>query len=323
MDRAAAYPRLVADVGGTHARFAWLAEPQAGLSCMTTYRVAEHAGLREAIEHYLQSQGLPRPASAAVGIANPVTADRVHMTNHDWSFSISELQRLLGLERLVVLNDFTALALALPLLGADERRQVGGGTAVAAAPIALLGPGTGLGVSGLVPVPGGGWVPLTGEGGHVTLSAADEREDAVLALLRRRFGHVSAERALSGPGLANLYQAVCELAGKQASPLDAPAITQAALRHADPHCVAALELFCAFLGTVAGNLALTLGARAGVYIGGGIVPRLGEWFDGSSFRERFEAKGRFREYLEGIPTWVILAESPGLRGAAQALDLPG
>lgn len=322
MNSTAGYPRLVADVGGTHARFAWLAEPGDPLAHRASYRVADHAGLREAIEHYLHEQRLPRPARAAVGIANPVTGDRVHMTNHDWGFSIAELQRALGLERLLVINDFTALALALPLLGPDDRRAVGGpGEPAEAAPIALLGPGTGLGVSGLIRPPGGGWVPLTGEGGHVTLAAADEREDAVLAVLRRRFGHVSAERALSGPGLANLYQAVCELAGKQASPLDAPAITQAALRHADPHCVAALELFCAFLGTVAGNLALTLGARGGVYIGGGIVPRLGDWFDGSSFRERFEAKGRFREYLEGIPTWVILAESPGLRGAARALDM--
>ncbi|HWP19233.1 MAG TPA: glucokinase [Burkholderiaceae bacterium] len=329
MDDFASYPRLVGDVGGTNARFAWMAGPDTGLEKVVTLPVAEHAGLREAIEHYLRSEGLPRPAGAAIGIANPVMGDRVQMTNHDWSFSIRELQQALGLGRLLVLNDFTALALALPGLTPNERRQVGGGEPVAGAPVALLGAGTGLGVSGLVPsspMAGWGrgparWIPLEGEGGHVTLAATDDREEAVLRLLRRRHGHVSAERAVSGPGLENLYQAVCELDGKAAQPLDAPVIAQTALRHGDACCVAALELFCAFLGTVAGNLALTLGARGGVYIGGGIVPRLGHWFDGSRFRERFEAKGRFRPYLEAIPTWVVQAQAPGLLGAARALDL--
>jgi glucokinase len=191
---------------------------------------------------------------------------------------------------------------------------VGGGSA------ALLGPGTGLGVSGLLPGPAG-WVPISGEGGHVTLGSADPFEAAVLAELAARFGHVSAERALSGPGLENLYRATCRVLGRPALELAAPAISAAALARQDAACEQTLALFCGLLGHVAGNLALTLGARGGVYIGGGIVPRLGEAFDRSPFRERFEAKGRFSAYLAAVPTWVLTADtSPALLGAARALD---
>jgi glucokinase len=236
------------------------------------------------------------------------------MTNHPWAFSISQLQRELGLARLVVLNDFTALALSLPALGAAQSRQVGGGRAVAGAPLALLGPGTGLGVSGLL-----GAVPISGEGGHVTLAAADAREAEVIELLRRRFGHASAERALSGPGLENLHEALTQLNGESRPAMSAAQIAAAA--DTDAHCAEVIELFFALLGNVAGNLALTLGARGGVYVGGGVVLHIGGRIDGSPFRERFEAKGRFRDYLAPIPTLVITAtESPALIGAARALD---
>ncbi|WP_119156603.1 glucokinase [Caldimonas tepidiphila] len=317
------YPRLVGDVGGTHARFGWLAAPDAPISDMATYPNAAHAGLLDAMRHYLAQHAKPQPAWCAIGIANPVSGDHVQMTNLSWSFSIRELREALGLERLLVLNDFTALALSLPGLGPGELRAIGGGEARAGAPKALLGPGTGLGVSGLLPVPGGHWVAINGEGGHATLAAGDDFEAEVIAVLRRRFEHVSAERALSGPGLENLYEAVCTLAGRPAAVLGAPAIAQAALGGGDADCVAALELFCALLGSVAGNLALALGAHGGVYIGGGIVPRLGDWFARSRFRECFVAKGRFRGYLDAMPTWVITAENPALLGAARALDGPG
>lgn len=316
------HPRLLGDIGGTNARFAWQVSAQGALTDIASYPSAEHASLLHAMQHYLQAHAKPAPRWCALGMANPVVGDQVQMTNRDWSFSIQALQRSLGVKRLLVINDFTALALALPALKPSDLLQVGGADAVAEAPIALIGPGTGLGVSGLLRAPRqGGWVPLSGEGGHVTLAGATEREDEVIRNLRQRFGHASAERALSGAGLVNLYTALCELDGVAAQPLSAADITAAAQAASDAHCVQAEEMFFSFLGTVAGNLALSLGARGGVYIGGGIVPQLGSRILGSSFRCRFDSKGRFESYLAGIPVYVVnAAVSPALVGASRALD---
>jgi glucokinase len=315
-------PRLLGDIGGTHARFAWQSRGDAPPSEVATYRCAEYASLTDAIRHYLAEHDKDVPRWCAIGIANPVTGDRVRMTNHHWSFSISSMRSEIGFERLLVINDFTALALALPALGTSDLHPVGRGEAVPGAPLAVLGPGTGLGVSGLLRTPAGQWIPITGEGGHVTLAAGDAREAIVVEILRRRFGHASAERALSGPGLVSLYEAVCAIDGLRARQLSPANVLASARDASDPQCAAAIDLFFGFLGSVAGDLALTLGARGGVYIGGGIVPRLLAEIDRSPFRERFEAKGRFRDYLAGIPTSVINASiPPAFVGAARALDL--
>ena len=316
------FPRLVGDVGGTNARFAWQATAGAPLTDVVTLPCADHATLEAAMQHYLAKLDKGSPQCAAIGIANPVVGDQVRMTNHHWSFSIEAVRQLLGLKRFLVINDFTALALSLPALSSDELRQVGGGQAVPGLPMGLLGPGTGLGVSGLLPArEGQRAIPINGEGGHVTLAAADAQEEAVIRRLRERFGHASAERALSGPGLVNLYVALCEVHGLSAQAMQAADVTSRAAAGEDSICVEALDLFFSFLGNVAGNLALSLGARGGVYIGGGIVPRLGAAIDRSRFRERFEAKGRFGSYLQPIPTLVVDARiSPALLGAARALD---
>ncbi|TMH03973.1 MAG: glucokinase [Betaproteobacteria bacterium] len=316
------FPRLLGDIGGTNARFARQLAPGGPIQDVAVYPGADHPSLQDAMLRYVADHGFEMPRWCAIGIANPVVGDRVQMTNHTWSFSIAGMREALGLERFLVINDFTALALALPALEAQDKHQLGGGQAVAGAPLALLGPGTGLGVSGLLPGPGGrGWVPVVGEGGHVTLAAGSDEEAAVIGALQRRFGHASAERALSGPGLENLYLAVAEVRGAAAQPLSAQAVTQAALDGSDALCRAAVEMFSALLGGVAGNLALTLGALGGVYVGGGIVPRLGRLFDDSAFRARFEAKGRFCGYLEAIPVYVVQAKtSPALLGASRALD---
>ncbi|MFO1217763.1 MAG: glucokinase [Burkholderiaceae bacterium] len=318
--------RLLADIGGTHARFALQGGAGAPLADLRVLPTAAHAGIEAAIDAYLRDVQRPVPAHCAIAIATAITGDEVAMTNHPWRFSIRALQQRFGFAQLRVINDFTALALALPLLSRDVLRQIGGGAPVAERAIALIGPGTGLGVSGLVPVAGAdgrtAWAPLQGEGGHVTLAAHDEREDAVIALLRKRFGHASAERALSGPGLVNLHAAVVALAHGSAlqAELPAPEITRRAVA-GDAQCRRAIELFSALLGTVAGNLALTLGALGGVYIGGGIVLRLGDAFDRTLFRRRFEAKGRFAPYLAAIPVYVIDADaSPALIGAGRALE---
>ncbi|MDX1654397.1 MAG: glucokinase [Candidatus Competibacteraceae bacterium] len=313
--------RLIADIGGTNARFA-LTGADGAIVRQQTLPCADYPGLTEAVEYYLAGVGEgARPREAAMAIATPITGDRITMTNHVWSFSIEETRQRLGLGRLLMLNDFTALAMALPYLDPGDLTQVGGDESRRGA-IALLGPGTGLGVSGLIPV-GEGWVPLQGEGGHVTYGPATDRELEILRITRTHFEHVSAERLISGMGLINLYQAIASLEEKTLEQLTPAQISQRGLEDSDPLCTEAVATFCSMLGTVAGNLALTLGAVGGVYIGGGIVPRLGEYFARSPFRERFQAKGRFRSYLEPIPCFVIRAHNPALVGVSKAFDLPG
>jgi glucokinase len=313
---ASSYPRLLGDVGGTNVRFALQESPRGEPQRVRRYPTDAHPSFTDVARRYLADEHASGVTQAAIGIANPVTGDDIRMTNHPWSFSIEATRVELGLERFVVVNDFHALALALPLLGPGELMQVGGGQPEAGEPLGLIGPGTGLGVSGLLWTPDGrAEVALDGEGGHSTLCGGDDDEDRVIRALRGRFGHVSAERALCGEGLENLHLA---LAGEKLADAD---ITARALDGSDPACVRTLNMFCALLGSVAGNLALTLGARGGVYIGGGIVPRLGDWFARSPFRARFEAKGRMSGYLKPIPVYVITADvSPALIGAARALD---
>lgn len=310
---------LVGDIGGTNARFALVDENASQPRDEQTVRCAQFSGLEQAIRAYLAARGNPRIRQAALDVATGITGDYVHLTNGPWGFSIEQTRQALALERLQVTNDFTALALSVPTLAPQEIRQIGGGTAVTGTPIAVLGPGTGLGVSGLVPSDDH-WIPLQGEGGHTAFSPMNEREAGVLRWLWRQYGHVSTERVVSGMGLENLYRALCALDGREAGHLDPGQITGAALSGNDLHCREALEMFCGILGTAAANLVVTLGARAGCYIGGGIVPRLGDYFARSPFRPRFETKGRFSAYVAAVPTYVILAETPALRGLATLFD---
>jgi len=315
---AATAPWLVGDVGATNARFG-LVSPEGAILHSSVFADADFAEIGTAIETYLATIGdLPRPRQGALAIAGPVTGDEVRMTNHPWRFSQTGLRDRLGFTRLSAINDFTAVALALPRLGAADCVPIGRGSPVAGAPMAVLGPGSGLGVSGLVRC-GSGWVALTGEGGHVTMAAANERENAVLQLMRRQFDHVSAERCLSGPGLINLYNSLAALDGVPAAAYSAAQITDRDVGAEDPRCGEAVSMFCAMLGGVAGDLALTVGARGGVYIAGGIVPRLGTRFAASGFRERFEAKGRMSALLATIPTFVITHRLPAFLGCAAAL----
>lgn len=317
------FPRLLADVGGTNVRFGSQFEAGGAIAEVHAYACANFESLWDAIVHHLWQQKLPQPRSCAIGIATPVMGDHVRMTNHHWTFSITALKHCLHLEKLLVLNDFLTLALALPTMSPDELRQVGAGAPVAGEPMALVGPGTGLGVASLVSVRGSDQViAIPGEGGHVTLGSYKPEEAAVLQILADRFGHVSAERAISGPGIENLYSALGSVRNITVAPRSAADITSAAVDHGDPFCVDVMEMFCSLLGQVAGNVALTLGARGGVYIGGGIVPRLGDWFATSGFRPGFESKGRFTRYLRDIPTYVM-PSSPetALRGASRALDM--
>ena len=310
---------LIGDIGATNSRLA-LVEPDGAIEQIRVFASDEFASLGDMIEAYFASKARPRkPPRAVLAVAAPVTGDEVTLTNLPWTFSIEHLRERFGFTQLRVVNDFVADALAVPHLGAGDRVQIGAGDQVQDATIGVIGPGSGLGVSALVPGEGG-YIAIQGEGGHVTMPAADAREAAVLDLMRKRYDHVSAERVLSGSGLVNLYTALCELAGEPSASLTAAQITDAHIGETTPRAREATGMFCAMLGTVAGDLALTLGARGGIYIAGGIVPRLGAAFAQSGFRVRFEAKGRFRDYLAAVPTFVITRPMPAFLGLAHVLN---
>ena len=315
-------PRLLADIGGTNARFALETSP-GQTTLIEVLPCADYATLAHALKAYLAlpavSAALAMPLRhAALAIANPITGDLVRMTNHHWEFSIEALRLECGFQNLVVANDFTALARALPHLTTNQKVQIGGGTPVPNTPLGLVGAGTGLGVSGLIPCKSS-WTALLSEGGHVTFSPANPTEIAVLEFAWREFDHVSAERFLSGDGIELLYRALSSLGGQTGPGLDAPEISRRALTNECELCTRVVDMFCGMLGTVAGNLAITLGAQGGIYIGGGIVPRLGELFANSSFRSRFEQKGRFVHYLAQVPTFVITAQYPAFLGVSAIL----
>ena len=313
-------PRLLADIGGTYARFTLEVGPGV-FEHSVSLRCADHVDFHAAVTAYLSGlsgASFNHIKNAAVAIANPVSGDEVRMTNYHWQFSIEQMRERLQLDNLVVVNDFTALAMALPSLLPHQRRQVGGGAALSRSVVGLIGAGSGLGVSGLIPA-NDGWVALGTEGGHTSFSPHDEREIAILQYAWRYHPHVSFERLVSGPGIELIYRALAERAGRSDQTLSAPDITQRAIDRSDPVCVEVIDAFCAMLGTAAANLAVTQGAFGGIYIGGGIVPRLGSYFDSSMFRQRFEDKGRFTNYMKGIPTFVITAADATLLGASVIL----
>lgn len=311
---------LLADIGATNARFALLRDGDLGER--QHFAVAGFPTSYDAIATALDRLGVSRaPQRAVLAFAGPVDADRSVMTNVGWETSADELRRRFGFTRLRLLNDYAALALSLDRFEAGDTLAVGGPAAVErpGTPLAVLGPGSGLGVAALIPAAPDP-LPLVGEGGHATLPAANAEEAALLELLRGDFGHASAERLLSGPGLVNLYRALANLQGKPPEGLDPAEVTGRGLAGSDELCRRALEHFCCLLGGFAGNLALTYGARGGVFLGGGILPRFPDFLAASGFRARFEDKGRFRDYLAAIPTFLITHPEPAFRGLLAAID---
>lgn len=319
------FPHLVADIGGSNARFGWLQAAGEPVRHIRKFAVADFATPVLAANTYLHDikdqlgTTYRAPRRAAFAVAATLDGDQVSFTNAAWRFSREQTRIDLELESLLVLNDFEALAVSLPYLAPSQLRAHVGMMPAPTGTLAVIGPGTGLGVAGLVETRHG-WVVLPGEGGHVTLSAADDFESAVLMSVRKEFPHVSAERLLSGIGLPLLHRAIVVVIGADADSLTTETIVARGLDESDANCEKTIDVFCALLGSFAGNVALTLGARGGVYIGGGMVPRLGERFFASRFRERFESKGRFREYLASIPTALITDTSTALSGAAIAIN---
>ncbi|MEV4102798.1 glucokinase [Nonomuraea sp. NPDC049649] len=302
-------PWLVADIGGTNARFGLVTAPGAAPSQVAVMPGAGYPTLSDAVAAYLaEHAGGARPGAACLAVAGPIDGDRYQLTNSPWAGSVRDLD----VPYAKLLNDFEALAVSLPHLGAGELVSLGG-PAPSHGVKAVLGPGTGLGVGGLVPA-GQGWVALPGEGGHVTVPAADDRElEIVRALRAEGLDQVVAEHVLSGPGLARLHRALARVHGADAPPLVAAEIVA---RLDDPLCSETVEVFCGMLGSFAGNVALTLGARGGVYLGGGVLPRIVERVCASSFRARFTANPDMSAYLSGIGTSLIVAAQPALTGAA-------
>jgi glucokinase len=315
-------PRLLADIGATHARFALEIAPGVQRN-VAVLLCDDYPGIVPLLEAYLaqiQAQtGGVRISHGAFALANPISGDFIRMTNRDWQFSTEDLRRTLGLTTLLIVNDFTALAMGLPGFEPGDLMQVGGGKAAQNAVSGVLGPGTGLGVSGVIPTVDG-FVTLGSEGGHVNFAPADEREFAILQYAWRDYQHVSNERLISGPGMEIIYRALADRNGVAAPARSSAEIIDGALEQGDALCLEVLECFCGMLGGAAANLAVTLGAFGGIFIGGGIVPRLKEWFKTSPFRARFEAKGRFTDYLAQIPTYVIMTPNPALYGVSRILS---
>jgi len=303
---------VLADVGGTNVRFAVLRG--GALGPIAHMAVADHRQFGDALAAFMtQLADRASIRHALLAVAGVVEGERCALTNYPWIVDADELRQRFGFSHVHMVNDFEAVAWSLPGLPPADLRRIGGGEPKPSAPMVVLGPGTGLGVAAYVPAKPGALV-LHSEGGHATLPGGSLREDAIIAKLRQEFGHVSAERVLSGPGLENLYRTIAALKSLTVPQRGAAEISQAALAGGCAASGAALETFCALLGAVAGDLALAFGAQGGVYVAGGIAARLREYLPRSQFRTRFDAKGRMSPYARAIPAYLILREDPAFLG---------
>lgn len=309
---------LLGDIGGTNARLALL--EGSVISPICTFAVGAHASFEETLEHFLA--GMPadrRPGRALLAVAGPIEQDRCKLTNAAWVIEAGRVNHRFGFRRTDLVNDFAAVTWALPRLTGADLLQLGGAAADRASPSIALGPGTGLGIGCFVPTREGGMVLAT-EGGHATVPYGTPQENAVIASIARDRGHVSIESLLSGPGLVHIYGALRESEHIAAPARDAAGIVAAAR---DGSCAAsrsALAIFTALLGVVAGDLALTFGARGGVYLAGGIAPRIGDMLQEGGFRRRFEDKGRLSGYVAAIPVYLVLRENPAFIGLKALLE---
>jgi len=310
---------LVADIGGTNLRIG-MTKASGVIDDIALYQCNQFSGLTEIIQDYLSKIDISNTeVNACFAIACPVDNDIISMTNLPWKFSKKELKTTLNLTKMYFINDYTAIAHAVPLLSEQQKVKIGGGNVVAGKPISICGPGTGLGVANVINT-NDQWVSLGGEGGHVDFAPTDAIEIQILNFLLTKYEHVSYEQVLSGLGIQQIYQALMFVKGIEPEALEAKDITQKAISNECDVCVATLNKFCEILGSFAGNLSLTLASFGGVYIAGGIVPRFIEFIDNSNFRRSFEAKGRFEAFNQTIPTFVITEPQPGLLGASAFLS---
>ena len=313
-------PALIGDIGGTNARLALVTPGEVTPHDILNLPCADYPGVIEAIQDYLARVGATgdnAPQEACLAFACPVHAERVKMTNNHWDFMKSDVQQALNLSLFKVINDFTAQALGVPHVGEDNLVEAQPGAAQSHSTRLVIGPGTGLGVAGVFPGQHA-WIPLPTEGGHVTFAPTDTTERALLDVFLKRHQRVSVERILCGQGLLELYQAHCTLAG-QAPRCETPAEVTQAANQGDAIATATLLRFLKILGDVCGDATLTMGARGGVYLCGGILPRLLEWLPRCELRSSFVNKGRMGAYNADIPVWIVTHPWTGLLGAAEAL----
>ncbi|WP_022941928.1 glucokinase [Psychromonas hadalis] len=304
---------VVVDLGGTNIRLAVCELEKGTLSQQKEFICAKFLTLEAVLEQYFETlQGDVK--HLCIAIACPVEGDHISMTNLSWSFSKKTLKNKFKLTSLYVINDYTAISLALPFLSSKEKIQIGSGEAQPNGVTAVFGPGTGLGVSHIIK-PADKWISLDGEGGHSSFTANTREQADILFFLQEQFGHVSAERILSGQGLVNIYQSLCMLQDQLPRLKQPKDVTKAALNGSCDIARRTLDIFCQVMGGFAGNLALNLNCTGGVYIAGGIVQRFVEFFQSSEFRTFFEEKGRFKKQLLTIPTFLITHHNPGLLGA--------
>lgn len=315
------FPRLVADIGGTNARFSLEVAPYQ-YEHTKVFACKDYQNLVEAASTYLKSVGVNHVEYAGLALPTPIVGDQIFMVNNPWhTFSIAQTKEALGLKNIVFLNDFHALALSIPHLDESSLVKVGGIDPDPYKPRGIIGPGTGLGVATLIRHPNGEYLAVPAEGGHTTFTPANLEEMELWQYVHRRFSHVSFERFVSGPGLQLIFEAVSYQKHQNFDHLPSPAeITRRALSRECWISQLTLDHFCRMLGTMASNLAVTTNSFGGVYIGGGIIPKILDYFNKSDFRCRFEDKGRLRKYLEKIPTYVITHEFPAFLGVSYALD---
>ena len=304
--------RFVADVGGTNIRLALLENGR--IAKVEKYLCNDFESIGDAILYFQKNNVIGNFTDACIAIACPVNDDMVKMTNHSWVFSKKALQTQLALDKLFVINDFTAVAHSLPTLNHNQLVQIGRGSAKDKGNIAVFGPGTGLGVEHLTWT-NSGWQTLDGEGGHVDFAPTDQTDIIVWQYLQKKFGRASAEEVLSGRGIVNIYKALCLHHNQSADLLSPSQITTAGLDKSDEMAVLTIVQFCRVMGSFAGNLALNLNTTGGIFIGGGVTSHLGDYFINSEFRTRFEAKGSFSHYVHNIPTYLINEPDHGLLGA--------
>ena len=306
--------RFVADVGGTNIRLALLENGR--IAKIEKYLCADFDTIGDAILHFQKNNVDAHFTAGCIAIACPVNDDMVKMTNHSWVFSQSALKSQLGLTSLYVINDFTAVAHSLPTLNHNQVVQLGHGSAKEHGNIAVFGPGTGLGVEHLTWTTSG-WQTLDGEGGHVDFAPTDDTDIIIWQYLLNKYKRASAEEVLSGRGIVNIYKALCLHYGQEIV-IENPTpslVTTAGLANTDKMAALAIQQFCRIMGSFAGNLALNLCTTGGIFIGGGVIAHLGEYFLQSEFRQRFEAKGQFSHYVQEIPTYLIKEPDHGLLGA--------
>ncbi|MGS0535463.1 glucokinase [Pseudoalteromonas sp. SaAl2] len=318
-------PILVADIGGTNARFALITAFKPELNQFViehniTFPSADFASLEAALAHYLSQVSHIKPTRACLAVAGPIKAGQVHLTNLGWHFSVDQVKAEFNFAQLEVINDFAAFAYAAPYLDLKQNITVKAGQADTDATIAVMGPGTGFGAASLVRSSQGSAV-LSCEAGHISLAAVNELDSQLINELRKQLAHVSVETVFSGPGISHLYQAMAAVKGVEAKNLTAAQISELANSGECSVCDATLNQFCDWIGSVAGDLALTFGALGGVFIGGGILPRMQARLLASRFVERFTAKGIMSQYVGQIPVTLVTQDNIPLIGAAACLHV--